>query len=121
MASSLVQVPFPRTCSASGVLVRWKLGPRVAAAAEEAVLLVVGGGFSIRLDGADLGERSLHGRTLSDGVEPARQVGVVLPLHTPGVMVARPREGGDIGDRVLVAAEIRHLGEPLLQHLEEAL
>src|SRR5262245_60716975 len=110
MASSLA-CPFSGTLS--GVLVRRKLCPRVVATAEEAVLLIVTGRFAVRLDGGDLGERGLHGGALGDGVEPARQIGVVFPLHAPGIVIARPREGRDVGDRILVAAEIRHLGEPL--------
>src|SRR3984893_870060 len=46
--------------------------PGVAAAVEEAVLVVVRGGLAGRLDGADLGERGLHRGALVDGVEPAR-------------------------------------------------
>src|SRR5262249_46454248 len=55
------------------------LRPGVAAAVEEAVLVVVGGGLAVRLDGGDLGERGLHRGALADGVEPAREVGIVLP------------------------------------------
>src|SRR5262245_65539908 len=94
--------------------------PGVAAAIEEAVLVVVGGGLAVRLDGADLGERSLHRRALVDGVEPAREIGIVLPLHALGVVVARPWEGRHVGDGVILAAEIGHLAEPRLQHLVEA-
>src|SRR5262249_3741772 len=95
--------------------------PGVAAAVEEAVLIVVRGGLAVRLDGADLGERGLHRGALVDGVEPAREIGIVLPLHALGVMVARPWEGRHVGDGVILAAEIGRLSEPRLQHLVEAL
>src|SRR5262249_58412865 len=88
--------------------------PGVAAAIEEAVLVVVGGGLAVRLDGADLGERGLHRRALVDGVEPAREIGIVLPLHALGIVVARPWEGRHVGDGVILAAEIGHLAEPRL-------
>ena len=86
-----------------------RLRPRVLAAIEEAILLVVVRGFAVRFDRADLGERGLHRRPLVDRLEPAREIGIVLPLHALGVVIARPREGGDVGDRVFVAAEIRRL------------
>src|SRR3984893_4079545 len=95
--------------------------PGVAAAVEEAVLVVVRGGLAVRLDGADLGERGLHRGALVDGVEPAREIGIVFPFHALGVVVARPWIGRDIGDGVLLAAEVGHLAEPRLQHLVEAL
>src|SRR5439155_18805438 len=83
--------------------------PGVAAAVEEAVLVVVRGGLAVRLDGGDLGERSLHRGALADGVEPASEVGIVLPFHALGVVVARPWLGRDVGDGVLLAAEVGHL------------
>src|SRR5262249_52005901 len=95
--------------------------PGVAAAVEEAVFVVVRGGLAVRLDGADLGERGLHRGALVDGVEPAREIGIVLPLHALGIMVARPWEGRHVGDGVILAAEIGRLAEPRLQHLVEAL
>src|SRR5262249_27428410 len=95
--------------------------PGVAAAIEEAVLVFLRGGLAVRLDGADLGERGLHRGALVDGVEPAREIGIVLPLHALGSVVASPGEGRDIGDGVILAAEIGHLAEPRLQHLVEAL
>src|SRR5258708_27328131 len=64
--------------------------PGVAATVEEAVLVVVRGGLAVRLDGGDLGERGLPPGTLADGVEPAPEGWVVLPLHALGVVVARP-------------------------------
>src|SRR5271166_1057103 len=72
------------------------LCPRVAAAREEAVLVVVGGGLARRFDGGDLGERGLHGRTLADRGEPAREVGMVVPFHALGVVIARPGEGRNV-------------------------
>src|SRR5262245_50247729 len=98
----------------------WSAGsscPRVTAATEETVLLIVGCGLAVRLDDGDLGECGLDGRALGDGVEPTRHIGVVLPLHALGVVVARPWEGRDVGDRVFIAAEIFRLTEPLLQHV----
>src|SRR5262245_28899330 len=92
-----------------------KLCPRKLAAAEETVLLVVGRGLAVRFDDGDLGERGLDRRPLRDGVEPAREIRVVLPAHALGVVVARPREAGDVGDGIVLAAEIRHLAKPLLQ------
>src|SRR5262245_7597671 len=97
------------------------LRPRVLAAVEEAVLVVVGGGLAVRLDDRDLRECGLHGGALRDGAEPARQVGVVVPLDALRVVIARPREGRDVGDGVLVTAEKLGLAEPLLQHLVEPL
>src|SRR5262245_2543757 len=94
--------------------------PCVAAAVEEAILVVVGSGFAVRLDDADLGECRFHRRTLIDGVEPAREIGVVLPLHALSIVVACPWEGGDVGDGILLPAEIGRLPEPRLQHLVEA-
>src|SRR5262245_43772279 len=108
-------------CSVSLKSARETSGPGVAAAIEEAVLVVVGGGLAVRLDGADLGERGLDRGALVDGVEPAREIGIVLPLHALGVVVARPWEGRDIGDGEILAAEIGHLAEPRFQHLVEAL
>src|SRR6478752_6237795 len=84
-------------------------GAGKTAAAEEAVLVLVGRRFAVRLDECDLGKRRLHCRPLVDGVEPALEVRVVLPLHALRVMIARPRKGRDICDRIVVAAEIRHL------------
>src|SRR5215475_11865744 len=95
--------------------------PRVAAAIEETVLVVVGCGFAVGLDDADLGERSLDRRTLVDGVEPAREIRVVVPFHALGVVVARPGESRNVCDRIVLAAEIGRLAEPRLQHLIEAL
>jgi hypothetical protein len=51
----------------------------------------------------DLGDRDLHRRPLADDVEPACEVGVVLPYHTLDVVIARPRECCDVGDSVFVA------------------
>src|SRR5262245_41834959 len=82
--------------------------PGVAAAIEETVLVVVRGSLAVRLDGADLGERGLDRGALVDGVEPAREIGIVLPLHALGAVVARPWEGRHVGDRVILAAEIGH-------------
>src|SRR6516225_2199392 len=65
-------------CSISLKSARATLRPGVAAAIEEAVLVVVGGGLAVRLDGADLGERGLDRGALVDGVEPAREIGIVL-------------------------------------------
>src|SRR5215467_4282460 len=99
---------------------RAKLCPRKLAAAEEAVLLLVGRSLAVRFDDGDLGERGLHRRPLRDGVEPAREIRIVLPAYALGVMIARPREGRDVGDRIVLPAEIRHLAKPRLQHLIEA-
>src|SRR5262245_39562686 len=120
MASSLPEARCPlamRAQSYAGAA----LCTRILAAAEEAVLLLVGRGLAIRFDHGDLGERGFDRRPLRDGVEPAREIWVVLPAHALGVMVARPREGRDVGDGIVLATEIRHLGKPLLQHFIEAL
>src|SRR5260221_12769755 len=90
--------------------------PGVAAAVEEAVLVVVRGGLAVRLDGGDLGERGLHRGALADGVEPAREVWIVLPIYALGVVVARPWGGRDAGDGVLLAAEVGPRADPGLQH-----
>ena len=47
--------------------------------------------------------------------------GIVLPLHALDVVIACPREGGDVGDRVFVAAEIGRMRESLFQHFVEPL
>src|SRR5262245_61793478 len=91
------------------------LTPGVAAAAEEPILVVVGGGLTRGLDGGHLLQRLLDRRAFGDGVEPARQVGVVVPFHAMRIVVAGPREGRDVGDRVLVATEKFRVLEPLLQ------
>src|SRR5713226_4526701 len=93
----------------------------VAAAREEAVPVVVGGGFARRFDGADLGERRLHRGTLADGGEPARKIGTVVPFDPLSVVVARPRKGRDVGNGIILAAEIGRLAEPLLQKLVQPL
>src|SRR6266851_8807954 len=77
----------------------YSLCPRVAAAREEAVLVVVGGGFPRRFDNCDLGERRLHRRSLVDGVEPARKIGTIVPFDALRVVIARPRKSRDIGNR----------------------
>src|ERR1051325_9742341 len=96
-------------------------GARVTPAVEEPVLLVVVGGVAVRLDGADLGERGLDRRPLVNRLEPAREIGMVVPLHALGIVVTRPREGRDVSDRVFIAAEIARLAETFLQQLVEAL
>jgi hypothetical protein len=80
--------------------------PRVTATVEEPVLLVLCGRVSVRLDSTDFGDCDLHRPPLADGVEPACEVGVVLPFHTLDVVIARPRECCDVGDRVFVAAKV---------------
>src|ERR1700730_10638537 len=95
--------------------------PRVAAAREEAVLVVVGGGFAGRFDGADLGESRLHRGTLADGGEPAREIGMVVPFDALCVVIARPWKGRDIGNGIILPAEIARLAEPLVQELVEPL
>src|SRR5438309_242887 len=90
------------SCTACGN----SLCPRVAAAREEAVLVVVGGGFPRRFDNCDLGERRLHRRSLVDGVEPARKIGTIVPFDALRVVIARPRKSRDIGNRIILAAEI---------------
>src|SRR5260221_7087641 len=77
--------------------------PGVAAAVEEAVLVVVRGGLAVRLDGGDLGERGLHRGALADGVEPAHVVWIVLPLHALGFVVAGPWIVRYVGDGVIPA------------------
>ena len=48
----------------------------------------------------------LHRRPVGDRFEPARQVRIVLPLDALDIVIARPRESGDVGDRIVGAAEI---------------
>src|SRR5262249_43369200 len=84
--------------------------PGVTSAIEETVLVVLGRGLAVRLDDGDLGERGLDRGPLVDGVEPAPEIGMVVPFHPVSLVVARPREGRDVGDRVLLAAEIGHGG-----------
>src|ERR1700730_1951631 len=99
-----VRTPSPQPSPLRGEGARSR--PCVFAAVEEAVFLIVVGGFAIRLDDGDLGERGLHRRPLVDRLEPAREIRIVVPLHALDVVIARPREGGDVGDRIVVAAEI---------------
>jgi hypothetical protein len=62
---------------------------------------------------------ALHCGARRYGVEPAPEIGMVGPLHALGVVVARPREGRDVGDRILRAAEIRDSAEPRFEHVVE--
>src|SRR5215472_10159891 len=91
-----------RSCAAAGKALR----PSVTAAVEEAVLLVVAGGVAVRFDRRDFGERRLHCRPFVDRLEPARQMGIVLPFDALRIVIARPWEGGDVGDRIFGAAKI---------------
>ena len=63
--------------------------------------MIVGRAVARRRDLADLLERALDRGPRRDGVEPAREVGVVRPLHAEASCVAGPRERRDVGDRVL--------------------
>src|SRR5579863_1685156 len=80
--------------------------PRVAAAVKEAILLIVVCRVAVRLDGADLGERGFYRGALVDRLEPAREVCIVVPLHALHVVIAGPREGGDVGDGIFAAGDI---------------
>src|SRR6202048_3586840 len=96
-------------------------GVGVTTAAEEAVLVVLGGGLACRLDGRVLGKRLLHRRALVDCIEPPPETRMVIPFHPVRIMIARPRERCDVRDGILVTAQIVRLPEPLLQQLVEPL
>src|SRR5665647_97824 len=94
-------------------------GAGVFAAAEVAVLGVVGGVVAHRLDGADLGVGALDGVAGGDLVDPGFDVRTLGDVDAEQIDIAQPRVGGDVGDAVFVAGDIGVAGEPVFIQVEQ--
>src|SRR5512143_2991258 len=93
--------------------------PRVLPTAEEAILLVVAGLVTDRLERGDLGVGALDGVAAANRAHPFLDGRILARVDREQFEIAQPRERSDVGDRVVVAGDIGTPTEQLLVNIKQ--